>query len=150
MKKALVSILLFAAGTATAAELPEFMTGSWKATTPDGAVVEEHWTSASGGLMVGMNRTVPKKGRTSFEFMRVATHEGRLAYLAMPGAKPATVFPLKTLTATRVEFENLNHDFPQRVIYWRSGKNLCARVEGTMNGKNEGEEWCWKPATIGR
>ena len=145
MRSALASILLLVAASASAAEFPNFMTGRWKATTPDGATVEEHWTTSDGGLMVGMNRTVNKKGRASFEFIRIAQHEGRLAYLAMPGAKPATVFPLKTLSATRVQFENLQHDFPQRIIYWRDGKKLCARVEGTINGKVEGEEWCWKP-----
>jgi hypothetical protein len=49
-----------------------------------------------------------------------------------------------------VEFENLAHDFPQRIIYWRADKNLCARVEGTIRGEKEGEEWCWSPATAGR
>ena len=50
----------------------------------------------------------------------------------------------QVLTASRVTFENLQHDFPQRVIYWRNGKRLCARVEGTINGKVEAEEYCWQ------
>lgn len=150
MKNRLATILLFVAATAGAADMPDFMTGSWKTTTPDGAVVEEHWTSSSGGIMVGMNRTVPKKGKAYFEFMRVAMHEGRLAYLAMPAGEPATPFPLKSMTATRVEFENLKHDFPHRIIYWRSNKNLCARVEGIIDGKQAAEQWCWSPAILGR
>ena len=50
------------------------------------------------------------------------------------------------MTATRVVFENLSHDFPQRIIYSRKGKQLCARIEGTLQGKEEGEEWCWDKA----
>ena len=38
-------------------------------------------------------------------------------------------------------FENPSHDFPQRVIYWREGSVLAARVEGQIDGRTEGEEW---------
>jgi uncharacterized protein DUF6265 len=131
-------ILLLAAVTV----FPAFMKGSWRANL-GGAKVEEHWTSGDGGLMVGMNRTVAPDGKTSFEFLRIQEKDGALAYLAMPGGGPETAFPLKSLTKSRVVFENVKHDFPQRIIYWRKEKQLCARVEGMMNGKLEGEEWCW-------
>jgi hypothetical protein len=48
----------------------------------------------------------------------------------------------------RVVFENPAHDFPQRVIYWKDGNDLCARIEGTMNGKAESEEWKWSPGKL--
>ena len=35
-------------------------------------------------------------------------------------------------------FENLAHDFPQRVIYRRCGEDLCARIEGAMG---KGQDW---------
>ena len=135
-------IIVFAA----AAAFPTFMKGSWRANL-GGATVEEHWTSADGGLMVGMNRTVAPDGKTSFEFLRIQKKDGVVAYLAMPGGGPLTKFPLKSLTDSRVVFENVKHDFPQRVIYWRKNAQLCARVEGMMKGKLEGEEWCWDRIT---
>ena len=136
-------ILLLTASTAAAADFPTWMTGSWRAQLGP-AQVEEHWTTADGGLMLGTNRTVGPKGKTSFEFLRIQEKDGKLAYVAQPGGNPATIFPMKSLTKSRVVFENLKHDFPQRVIYWRDGERLCARVEGTMEGKVEGEEWCWE------
>lgn len=139
-------LFFFAATTATAADFPSWMTGSWRANV-GGAKVEEHWTTAEGGLMIGSNRTIPPKGKTSFEFLRIQEKDGVLAYHAQPGGRPPTVFPLKSLTSSRVVFENVKHDFPQRVIYWRDGARLCARVEGMMNGKLEGEEWCWTRIT---
>ncbi len=30
----------------------------------------------------------------------------------------------------RVVFENTAHDFPQRIIYWKDGNDLRARIEG--------------------
>jgi len=146
MKKMLFVIALFLAASAGAAELPSWMAGAWT-TTLDGAQVEERWTDARGNLMIGMNRTVYPNGKTSFEFLRIELRDGKPVYLAMPGGRsPATAFPMKSQTASRIVFENLGHDFPQRVLYWRDGEKLCGRVEGTMDGKAAGEEWCWARA----
>ena len=142
--KTIALLLLFAAPTATAADFPVFMIGSWAATV-DGVKMEEHWTSADGGLMLGTHRDIRPGGKVAFEFLRIEERDGVLAYLAQPGGRPATIFPLKSLSPTRVVFENLKHDFPQRIIYWRDSENLCARVEGTMKGTEESEQWCWSP-----
>ena len=142
MKIALFLCTLAAATSALAADLPKWMAGSWRLDTPE-ARVEEHWTAPGGGMMLGMSRTVSAKGKTSFEFLRIAEVEGKLAYLAMPQGRPATSFPLKSAGASRLVFENPAHDFPQRILYWRDGAKLCARIEGTLHGKSEGEEWCY-------
>ena len=136
MKNTLFALIL-------AANLPAWMTGSWQLKT-NGVTMEEHWTSPRGGVMLGMHRDVTKDGKSSFEFLRIEQKGDSLVYLAMPGGRPATPFPLKSSTDSRIVFENVTHDFPQRIIYWRDGKKLCARVEGTINGKNEAEEWCWE------
>jgi hypothetical protein len=47
----------------------------------------------------------------------------------------------------RVVFDNRAHDFPQRVIYWRDGEALHARVEGLVRGTLESEEWQWRALT---
>jgi hypothetical protein len=143
----IVLLLLLTIGSAQAADLPVFMTGSWTAKAPDGSTTDEQWMNAAGGMMLGMGRSVSAKGTvTSFEFLRIAPYEKTIAYYAMPEGKGPTPFPLKSLTAGRVIFENPKHDFPQRIIYWRQGADLCARIEGMMNGKEAGEEWCWKRA----
>ena len=128
---------LFAAAVA----FPSWMTGSWSG-VHDGVKMEEHWTTADGGLMVGMHRDVGPKG-AEFEFLRIEEKDGKLVYQAQPYGKPATPFAQKTVAADRIVFENAKHDFPQRIIYWRKGEQLCARVEGLIQGKAEGEEWCW-------
>ncbi len=94
--------------------------------------------------MVGMHRDVRPSGKASFEFMRIEKKDGALVYQAMPGGRPPTPFALKESSAQRVVFENLQHDFPQRIIYRRESERLCARVEGTVGGKSENEQWCWR------
>lgn len=126
-----------------AAEIPKWMAGSWRGES-GGAKMEEHWTSADGGVMLGMHRDVFANGKVGFEFLRIVQEkDGTLVYLAMPSGRPATPFPLKTITDSRIVFENAEHDYPQRIIYWRDGERLCARTEGTIHGKAESEEWCW-------
>jgi uncharacterized protein DUF6265 len=140
MKK-LITLMALLALPASAADMPGWMAGSWRAGN-----VEEHWTTAEGGLMVGMSKTVNPNGKIEFEFLRVANEGGKPAYLAMPQGRPSTTFSFKSETANRIVFENLKHDFPQRIIYWKDGEKLCARIEGTMQGKVEGEEWCYARA----
>lgn len=138
MHKGLIALLLTAPAV-FAADFPAWMAGSWRS-----GAVEEHWTAPAGGLMVGMTREVRPNRKARFEFLRIEEKDGKLVYVAMPGGRPPTLFPLESQTASRVVFENLEHDFPQRVIYWRDGEGLCARVEGTIKGKLEAEQWCWQ------
>ena len=139
-------LLLMTASPAAAAELPHFMTGTWSAAV-DGVRMEEHWTTGDGNLMLGLHRDVRPNGRVFFEFLRVEVRDGVPAYIAQPGGRPATVFPMKSMTDSRVVFENLQHDFPQRIVYWRDGARLCARVEGPMEGKEVSQQWCWDRLT---
>jgi hypothetical protein len=91
--------------------------------------VSETWSDPRGGLMVGHNLTT-RAGRTGFEVSRIAPHDGGLAYFAQPEGAPATAFPLKESAPRRAVFENLENDFPHRIIYAREGEVMTARIEG--------------------
>jgi hypothetical protein len=125
-----------------------WMSGSWSGASR-GVEMEEHWTSPKGSSMIGIHRDVAKGRTASFEFLRIEQQAGRIVYLSMPnGRSPATPFPLKEVSGTRVVFENPAHDFPQRIIYWKEGNDLRARIEGAMNGKAASEEWRWGPGSL--
>jgi Domain of unknown function (DUF6265) len=122
-----------------------WMAGAWQGEA-DGVAMEEHWMAPRGHSIVGMHRDV-KGGRTvGFEFMRIEVRDGRLVYLASPGGAPPTPFTAIEVGERRIVFENAAHDFPQRVIYWRDGAALRARIEGTRSGRPAFEEWRWDPA----
>jgi hypothetical protein len=125
-----------------------WMAGSWSGVTK-GIEMEEHWTVPKGNSMIGLHRDVAKGRTMAFEFLRMEQQGDRIVYLSMPnGRSPATPFPLKEVLGTRVVFENPAHDFPQRIIYWKNGNDLRARIEGTMNGKAASEEWRWSPGAL--
>ncbi|HYB94830.1 MAG TPA: DUF6265 family protein [Vicinamibacterales bacterium] len=125
-----------------------WLAGSWSGTTR-GIEMEEHWTAPKGNSMIGVHRDVGKGKTLLFEFLRIEQQGDQIVYLSMPGGRsPATPFPLKEASGTRVVFENPTHDFPQRIIYWKDGNNLRARIEGTLNGKAGSEEWTWSPGSL--
>ena len=120
------------------AVLPSWISGWW-AGDIDGVRMEEIWTTPANGLMVGMHRDVLPGGKAAFEFLRIEEKGGKVVYRSMPGGRPVTDFPLKSATDSKIVFENPTHDFPQRIIYFRKGEKLCARIEGTMQGKEAGK-----------
>ena len=123
-----------------------WMAGAWSGTAR-GIEMEEQWTLPKGNSMIGMHRDVGRGRTLGFEFLRIEQEGDAIVYLSMPnGRSPATPFPLKEVSGTRVVFENPAHDFPQRIIYWKDGADLCARIEGTNNGKEGSQEWRWSPA----
>jgi Domain of unknown function (DUF6265) len=140
--------LLAAAEGATRQRLDDlaWMAGSW-VSREDGKVSEEHWTSPAGGLMLGVHRDVGG-GKTGFEFLRIEERGGKVTYLASPQGREATPFALVESAKQRAVFANPEHDFPQRILYWREGESLCAAIEGPMNGETVSERWCWAPGSL--
>jgi hypothetical protein len=124
-----------AAGADDALARLAWLGGCWQAQGGDAGSLEV-WMPAAGGAMFGIGRTV-RQGRTiEFEFMQVrAAADGTLAYIAQPSGRSPTTFPLLRQSDTEVVFENLQHDFPQRVAYrLDSAASLTARIEGARNG----------------
>jgi hypothetical protein len=140
----LILILSIAPAAAGAADFPQWMAGSWRATV-SGVQMEEHWTGAKGDLMIGMHRDVQPSKKSWFEFLRIERHDdGNIYYMAMPGGRQATPFKMTTHQGKRVVFENPEHDFPKRITYWQpASSRLCARVEGSGSEAEKGEEFCW-------
>jgi hypothetical protein len=132
-----------AAGADGGAEKLSWLEGRW-AGEKDGVAMEEHWTSAEGGALLGVHRDV-KAGRiVSWEFLRIGTTPEGTFYFASPRSAPPTPFKLVEVTESRAVFENKAHDFPQRILYWLDDKGaLHARIEGPQGGETVSEEWVW-------
>lgn len=114
-----------------------WLSGCWASDSGD-AGSEEHWMPPSGGMMLGMNRTV-RHGRTvAFEFMRIFESEGEsMTFQASPSQQSSASFQLLSVGADEVVFENLDHDFPHRIIYRLvEAERLLGRVEGISKGEH--------------
>ena len=117
-----------------------WMSGSWQ-TLQGKTIVQEAWLGPLGGKMAGVSQTsTPGKG-AAVEFMTISREAAGVTFTAQLAGQPPTPFVLKPGVAGTATFENLAHDFPQRVIYRRCGKDLCARIEGLINGKLQGQDW---------
>jgi hypothetical protein len=120
-----------------------WLEGHWSGTS-EGVSMEEHWLAPRGGALLGLHRDVKDGRMTGFEFFRIETTPEGTFYFASPRSAPPTPFRLVELAERRVVFENKEHDFPQRILYWLAPSGaLHARIEGPQGGKWVGEEWTW-------
>jgi hypothetical protein len=128
-----------------------WLAGSWSGES-GGLEMEEHWTSPLGGALLGMHRDVKNGRMVEFEFLRIDASGEAVTYWASPRSAAPTPFRLKELgPGRRVVFENPEHDFPQRIIYWRADDDaLHARVEGPAKTGEKAMEWAWKPMPSAR
>jgi len=127
-------VLVFGgAGSPARIEQAAWMQGCWQLEA-GGRVVEEQWMSPRGGVMLGMGRTVRDGTLVEYESVVLREQDGGLAYEAHPSGQSPAAFMSKTVGESAAVFENLTHDFPQRVGYERKGDDLLAWIEGTVNG----------------
>jgi len=120
---------------ATVADLG-WMSGCWLMAGEDStSYMSEHWTRPL-GMMLGTNRTIRNGSVKAFEFLRIEEREGEVYYVARPSsAEQETPFKLTPLEGQRAVFENLDHDFPKRLVYSLSADDvLTARVENDESG----------------
>jgi hypothetical protein len=121
-----------------------WLSGCWTQARANG-LVEEQWMTPRGGSMLGMSRTVVGGKTTEFEFLRIAVVDGALAYVARPSGQAEAAFPVKSIEDGVVVFENLSHDFPQRIIYRRNADaTVTARIEGVVKGEAQGRDFPYK------
>jgi hypothetical protein len=97
----------------------------------------ETWTEPAGGCMLGVARSVKNEKTVAFEYLRIVeTSEGGLDYVAMPSGQNETHFALRSYENKEAIFENLQHDFPHRIIYrLNEDGTLLARIEGVVEGE---------------
>ena len=86
-------------------------------------------------MLLGFSRTVRRDSVVEYEFVRIFAVGDTLVYEAQPSRQAKTEFRAVPPFTPEVVFTNPTHDFPQRVVYRRSGDSLVARIEGTRGGQ---------------
>ena len=103
------------------------------------------WMPPAGGLMMGASRTVADGKVVEWERLQLEEREGRLIYTSLPSGQNEASFTSTTVTDSSFVVENLQHDFPQRIIYRRHGADsLLARIEGPRDGRVRGVDFPMK------
>ena len=116
-----------------------WLTGTWLSNDEH---TEEHWSLPRGGTMMGYALTVVGGRRQHYEHLRIEAMEGVIRYHAAPVGQAKTAFTLVDSTGGRLVFENLEHDFPKRIVY-RSldAGHLEVHIEGDEDGKPKEATW---------
>jgi len=119
----------------------DWLEGRWSG-EKDGVTTSELWTAPAAGAMLGLHSDVRGGRLVAWEFLRIGTTAEGTFYYASPRSAPPTAFRLVERSQRRVVFENREHDFPQRILYWLDAEGaLHARIEGPQGGKTLSEEW---------
>jgi hypothetical protein len=105
-----------ASAQSTDASVLSWMTGCWLAQQGSGEV-EEQWSKAKGGTLIGTSRTVRGERTTAFEFLMIRPGGDGLVYAAHPSGQAPTDFRITDATATLLRAEKPDHDFPQKIEY---------------------------------
>ena len=120
-----------------------FLTGCWRGPSGKDQVVEEHYTSPSTNLMLGMARYTRNGVATSYEFYTISTKDSALVFTPRLEGQAPVPFALAKMDKSSVTWENPAHDFPTRIAYRRvPGDSLVARIEGPgPDGRTASDEW---------
>ncbi len=130
----LTTFVLMAAAAAglrgQAIEPPAWLAGCWETRTGNRESLEM-WMPPAGGLMLGASRTIVGGAVREYEQVMIQVEGGKLVYTATPSGQRTASFSSTSVTDSSFSVENLQHDFPQRIMYRRRGTDsLIARIEG--------------------
>jgi hypothetical protein len=137
----LIGACLLFISTATAQE-PKFtiadfawLAGCWDGSSANREALEQ-WMKPAGQTMLGMSRTVAGGKTVAYEFLQIREQEDGIYYVAKPSGQAEASFKLVKFEKQEAVFENLEHDFPQRIIYrLEKDGSLAAAIEGMSKGK---------------
>ena len=142
----LVSVAIPGAAQAPTLGNLAFMAGCWNGDAGRGRVIVESWTPPTVNVMLGTTRYVAGDRAVSWEFTLIEADSTGITMTPHPRGQAPTAFRLARLAPDTAVFENLAHDFPQRIIYRRAADTLTARIEADTP-RVRGTEWRMVPAS---
>ena len=124
-----------------------WLLGDWENKMEEGNL-SENWVSKDDSTFVGHSYFIKEKDTMSIESIELLQKGEDLFYIptvkGQNNDKPVT-FKLTTATAMEFTFENLAHDYPQKIVYKKAGPNdLIATISGTQQGKKSTESYPMK------
>lgn len=128
----IISINLFAQDDAILQSFP----GKWKLEIEKGEVYEE-WNMVNDTEIIGTSYYFENDEKKILEILYIKKFADQWAYVALPKGQPITLFALAEFTQDKYVFENLEHDFPQKLTYKFLSED---RIEVTIEGVEDGKE----------
>ncbi len=141
MKKLLLVLVLLSASMcyeiyAGNIEKLNWLEGHWKGVVGKNSF-EAIYSGYEGGRILSISKEIRKDGSLVFaEFEEFRKIDGKIRMTPFVNGKKLSVFTLTGVDNRRAVFENLQNDFPSRIVYYlKSCKNLVIILTGAEKGK---------------
>jgi len=115
-----------------------WLEGNWERKTARGSM-HESWQRLNDSTLQGESYVLRGADTVSHERIALKINGNEIQYV--PTVRDQNIgkvvfFTLKPITSDTFVFENLQHDFPQRILYWQQHRDsLHAAVEGMQGEK---------------
>ncbi len=122
--------------------LLDWLAGDWKNVSAKTTSFEV-WTRASDRTFEGESYFLKNGEKVVTEYLRIELFGSEIFYTSRVSHNKYPVsFKLIKSEGKTFTFENVDHDFPQRIIYQlKDDGSLHARIEGHQNGKERGVDF---------
>ncbi|MBZ4044581.1 DUF6265 family protein [Flavobacterium hibisci] len=122
----------------------DWLIGNWENKNPDG-ILTENWEKLNDSTFSATSYFIKGKDTLHFESIILAQLGETLTYKATVKGQneDKPVFFTSTLESDKqLVFENLKHDYPQKITYTKGTNNtLTAEILGKLNGKVSSEKF---------
>ena len=122
----------------------QWILGSWEQQTDKG-ILTETWERKNDSLFVGSCYFINESDTLHRETILLEQRADSITYSAnIKGQNndKAVPFRLTTANTNSLVFENLTHDYPQKIVYQKNKSNgLVVTISGILQGKNSEEKY---------
>lgn len=111
---------------------PSFLKGTWKM---EGLNVYERWDQLNDNTLKGFSYKLSDQGMKINEYLEITGNKGKIQYTAsVIGQNNGAGIPFQLVQADSLfVFQNMKHDFPNRIVYQRISENV---LNVTVSGKD--------------
>ncbi|MBP6181540.1 DUF6265 family protein [Flavobacterium sp.] len=125
----------------------QWLIGKWENNSADGNL-SESWKKVNDSTFQAQSYYIKDKDTLHFESISLQQKGEELTYTAtvkgQNNDKPVA-FKLTTSTNKQLAFENLKHDYPQKISYTQiTPDSLIAKISGIQQGKPSSEQFSMK------
>lgn len=125
-------------------EKASWLIGTWENNSPQGNL-SETWSKENDSVYKGNSYFIKGKDTLHHESVLLSQNGNQLVY--SPTVKgqnndQPVAFKMTSITDTKMVFENMGHDFPQRIAYNKvTSDSLVAQISGIQEGKPSSENY---------
>ena len=143
--KIIVLLVLFAINIfAQDDSIIKLFPGKWKMDVENVEVYEE-WQLVNENELIGISYSIEDGVKNINESLYLKKFADQWAYVAVPKNQNIALFALIEHSPKKLLFENMEHDFPQKISYeFHKDGRMTAAIQGDVNGEIKRKEFSFK------